>query len=152
MRTLTAYFSYTGRTAELAERIRELTGSDIFRIEAEEPYPRSYRDTIERAKEEWQAGAFPPLAEDADVSAYDAIFLGFPDWCGTMPRPVFTFLRSHDFSGKRIFPFCTSGGSGLGSSISDIKAAAPGADVSEGFHSSGHADDEDLIRWIESLS
>ena len=102
MRTLTAYFSYTGRTAELAERIRELTGSDIFRIEAEEPYPRSYRDTIERAKEEWQAGAFPPLAEDADVSAYDAIFLGFPDWCGTMPRPVFTFLRSHDFSGKRM--------------------------------------------------
>ena len=92
------------------------------------------------------------LLEDMDISAYDALFLGFPDWCGTMPRPVFTFLRSHDFSGKRIFPFCTSGGSGLGSSISDIKATAPGAYVSEGFHAAGHADDESIVRWIERLA
>ena len=142
-----------GNTERVAEMIARHTGGDLFRIERTTPYPATYKACVAEAVRELREQVRPPLTARVDhMDAYDTVFVGYPNWCGTMPRPVFTFLRSHDFSGKRIFPFCTSGGSGLGSSISDIKATAPGADVSEGFHSSGHADDEDLIRWIESLS
>ena len=154
---LIAYFSASGVTARAAKEMAQAVGAELYEIRPVHPYTSAdlnWTDKKSRSSVEMNDPASrPAIAEPVEgMEQYDTVMVGFPIWWYVEPRIVDTFLESYDFTGKTLIPFATSGGSGLGSSISDIKATVPGAEVSKGFHSSGHADDEDLIRWIESLS
>lgn len=131
---LIAYFSHSGTTQVVAEQIHQIAGGDMFRIKAVEPYPRDYDAVVEVARKEQRANARPKLAARvANVGTYSFVFLGYPDWWSTMPMPVFTFLETYDFSTKKIAPFCTHGGSGLGRSVQDIERLCPRSNVLEGL-------------------
>lgn len=166
MKILTAYFSHSGEnyfsgriievdegnTSIVAKKIAAFTGSELFEIKRSTPYPVAYRDCVKEAVAELKASARPALAENKDVDGYDAVILCYPNWCGTMPTPVFTFLQSGDFSGKKIYPLCTNEGSGLGSSEKDIKRLCPDAEVAAGLSVKGgkaRECDEDLTAWLE---
>jgi flavodoxin len=130
---LVAYFSYSGNTREIANQIHRDVGGDIFEIESENPYPDDYDAVVKQAKQELSSGYVPALKMKIDnVKPYDFIFIGYPNWCSTIPAPVRTFLTRHDFSGKTIVPFCTHEGSGLGRSAADIANNCPEAAVLSG--------------------
>ena len=115
-----------GNTEVAAKMIWEITGGDLFRIETVNAYPEDYTETTEVAKQELRANARPELTGHLEIIAsYDVIFLGYPNWWGTMPMPVFTFLEEHDFSRKTIVPFCIHEGSGLGHSEKDVAKLCP---------------------------
>lgn len=123
-----------GNTEVVADMIRDVTGADMFRIDPVRPYSKVYTECVAEAKRDWQAGARPEIRPlPAGIDGYDVIYLGYPNYCGTMPMHVFTFLESHDFSGKTIRPFCTHEGSGMGRSESDIRKVCPGAEVGPGL-------------------
>ena len=169
MKSLIAYFSRkgnnhvngeivflpVGNTEVAAKKLREMTGGDLFEIRRAEPYPEDYRACVQESVKELKEGARPPLADPLpDLSGYDRIYLGYPNWCGTMPMPVFTFLASCDLGGKEICPFCTNEGSGLGRSEEDLKAACPGARVLPGLALRGSevAQADDAIKsWLASI-
>jgi flavodoxin len=127
-----------GNTKVVANMIEEITGSDMFHIEAVKPYPKNYTETTEVAQDELRANARPELTNHVeDMDSYDVIFLAYPNWWGTMPMPVFTFLEEYDFSGKTIIPLCTHEGSGLGHSEKDIAKLCPKATVLKGLAING---------------
>lgn len=149
---LVAYFSCTGNTKAVAEKIASLTGGDLYEIVPEEPYSAadlSYNDSSCRANREMNDSASrPAIAGDMiDLSAYDTVIIGYPIWWGTMPRIINTFFDTYDLSGKALLPFCTSGGSGVSKSVSDIKTAEPDADVKDGLRASG-ANDVSIDKWL----
>ena len=123
-----------GNTEVIANKIKELTGSDMFEIKTVESYPKDYTETTNVAQDELRENARPKLTEIVDdMNSYDVIYLGYPNWWGTMPMAVYTFLESYDFSGKTIIPYCTHEGSGMGSSERDIKKLCPNAKVMSGL-------------------
>ncbi len=125
-----------GNTEVIARKIQLLTGggSNLFQILPENPYPEYYTETTTLAQKELRENARPRLCRKLDdMASYNTIFLGYPNWWGTMPMAVFTFFEQYNFSGKRIAPFCTHEGSGLGSSERDIKNLCPGAIVVPGL-------------------
>lgn len=133
-KTLVAYFSYSGNTKSVAEKIAEKTGADIFVIDTTYDYPEEYNAVIEQAQQEKRENARPELNATVDNMAdYDTVFIGYPNWWGDMPMVVYSFLDEYDLSGKMIIPFCTHGGSGLSGTVSSIKNAEPNADVKEGL-------------------
>jgi len=144
-----------GNTEVAAGMIRDLTKGELFKIETVKPYPASYQETTEVAKAELREGARPALAGHvADMAQYDVVCLGYPNWWGTMPMAVFTFLESYDFSGKNIAPFCTHEGSGMGHSELDIKKLCPGADVQKGLPLRGgsvRGASGSLADWLKKL-
>lgn len=149
---LVVYFSATGNTKVVAEKIVRLTGADLYEIVPADPYTDedlNYNNDDCRANQEMQnASARPAIgSETIDVSSYDTVFVGFPIWWGTMPRIINTFLDIYDLSGKTVLPFCTSGSSGITLSVSDIRAAEPNADVCNGLRANG-ADDSGIEDWI----
>ncbi len=123
-----------GNTEVVAGKIQQLLdNADLFKIEAIKSYPIDYVETTEVAKNELHRGARPELTSEVeDMSQYDTIVLGYPNWWGTMPMAVFTFLEQYDFAGTTIIPFCTHEGSGMGHSVSDIKRMCPDANVLSG--------------------
>ncbi len=141
--------------AAMAQMIWEQTGADVFSITVSDKYPSDYNECLERAQQENSANARPVLSASVqNMEQYDTVFLGFPDWCGTCPMAVFTFLESYDFSGKTIIPFCAHGTSGFGTSISDIKSICPNAEFAQEFgvsRDSGESCENDLQRWLENL-
>lgn len=133
-KTLVAYFSYSGNTKSVAEKIAEKTGADIFVIDTTYDYPKEYNTVIEQAQQEKRENARPELSAAVENMAdYDTVFIGYPNWWGDMPMVVYSFLDEYDLSGKTIIPFCTHGGSGLSGTVSSIKNAEPSADVKEGL-------------------
>jgi flavodoxin len=140
-----------GNTAVVADMISELTVANTFEIRSVKEYPFNYSACTTEAKDELRANLHPGLAEDIDISSYDVIFLGYPNWWGTMPMPVWTFLEKHNFTGKTILPFCTHEGSGMGNSESDIRKLATGAEIKNGLaiHGSSASNAEDNVKnWI----
>ena len=130
---LVAYFSHSGNTREIASQIHKSVGGDIFEIQAVKPYPDDYDACVERARQELDSGCKPALkAKIKDITSYDPVFIGYPDWWGTIPAPVKTFLSEYDFSGKTIVPFCTHEGSALGRSVSDISKLCPQSTLLDG--------------------
>ena len=124
----------TGNTEIAAGIIKELTGADLFKLEQMEPYAGNYNECIEQARADQQKNARPELKNyPENFDAYDVLYLGYPNYWGTMPMAVFTFLTHFDFGGKTIRPFCTHEGSGLGSSINDIKKLCPAANIEKGL-------------------
>ena len=115
-----------GNTALMAGWIQQRTGGDLYSIRVREPYSSDYDACLDRAAKEKADNARPALTGTMpDLSAYDVIFLGFPNWWYTLPMPVMTFLESGDFAGKRIIPFCAHGTGGLASTIEDLRREAP---------------------------
>jgi flavodoxin len=145
-----------GNTELVAGMIQKITGGDMFHIESVTAYPKDYTETTEVAKNELRTKARPKLTGQVkNMAAYDIIFVGYPNWWGTMPMPVYTFLESYDFSGKTIVPFCTHEGSGMGHSEKDIAKACPKATVLQGIAlhgtNAGSAEPE-VSHWIDRLS
>ena len=123
-----------GNTEIVAEMIAELTGGDLFEVDTIKTYPADYNVCIDEAKEELRSGSRPDVKAYVDnMDDYDTIFVGYPNWWGTMPMAMFTFLEHYDLSGKRILPFCTNEGSGMGGSERDLKKICRGADVERGL-------------------
>jgi flavodoxin len=123
---LVAYFSHSGNTREIANQIHEKVGGDIFEIVSIDPYPSGYNEVVEQARKELRSEYKPKLkTKVGNMESYDVVFVGYPNWWGTVPRPIATFLSQYDFSGKTIVPFCTHGGSSLGRSVEDIKKLCP---------------------------
>lgn len=123
-----------GNTERVAEYIQKAVGGDLFELETVREYAKDYHACTNEAAQEKKTNARPALKKlPESIDEYDVIFIGFPNWWGTAPMPVFTFLDAFDFSGKKIAPFCTNEGSGLGSSESDIRKECAGADVVNGL-------------------
>lgn len=144
-----------GNTKVLANKIHELTGGYMFEIKAVTSYPEDYTETTTVAKKELRENTRPELTQKVDnMDSYDVIYLGYPNWWGTMPMGVFTFLESYDFSGKTIVPYCTHEGSGMGNSERDIKKLCPNSNVLSGLAiigSSSDKADKDLEKWLKKL-
>lgn len=141
-----------GNTEIAARKLQGLTGGSLFRVRPVKKYSEDYRTCTEEAQKELYANARPELENYLDsIDEYDTIVLGFPNWWGTMPMPVWTFLQQYDFSAKTILPLCTNEGSGMGRSVADIKKLCPGAEVKHGLairgSDVGHADRQ-LESWI----
>lgn len=141
-----------GNTETAAGMIRELTGAELFQIEPVQPYSRRYNDCIAEAQADQRRNARPELRRYPEsLDGYDTIYLGYPNYWGTMPMCVFTFLEHFDLTGKTICPFCTHEGSGLGRSEADIKQLCPGATVKKGLAlhggSVGNAK-RDIEKWL----
>ena len=148
MSTLVAYFSRAGQnygnggvinlpkgnTEILAEAIAADLGADLFKIETVEAYPEDYFATTDVAKRELRDKARPAIQGPLpNMEGVDAIVLGYPNWWGTMPMAVKTFLDACDLSGVTIAPLCTNEGSGLGGSVGDLRRSYPAANVVEGL-------------------
>ena len=127
-----------GNTERVAEFVQKAVGGDLFEIETVREYSKDYMVCIEEAKAELREGARPELKMlPESIDQYDTIFVGYPNWWGTMPMCVYTFLEHFDLTGKKIVPFCTNEGSGMGGSERDIKRTCPGADVKGGLSVTG---------------
>ena len=123
-----------GNTEIAAEFIRDAVGGDLFEIETVKPYSADYYECINKAQSELQNDARPKIKKFVkDISKYDTIFVGYPNWWGKMPMCMCTFLEHYDLTGKRIIPFCTNEGSGMGSSESQLRDICKGATVVSGL-------------------
>ena len=165
MKELIAYFSRAnqnyvngviknldiGNTQIAAEILQKQTGADIFKIDPVVSYSHDYSECIEEAKADQRRDARPELKAYPDsLDEYDTIYLGYPNYWGTMPMAVFTFLEKYDFSGKTIKPFCTHEGSGMGSSEIDLKRICPTAKIEKGLAIRGGSADKSasaLVKW-----
>jgi len=127
-----------GNTEIVVDLMKEMIEADTFKIEMKDPYSPVYMTCIDEAKKDKQNNARPELTDYLEsIDAYDTIVLGYPNYWGTIPMAVATFLEKYDFTGKMILPLCTNEGSGMGSSESDIKKYAKGADVKGGLAITG---------------
>lgn len=123
-----------GNTEVVAEMIQEAVGGDLFEVDTVRPYSTDYTTCTQEAQAELRQNARPELKDYLDsLDGYDTIFVGYPNWWGTMPMAMFTFLERYDLTGKRIIPFCTNEGSGMGSSERDLKKICAGATVEKGL-------------------
>ena len=128
--TTSASVLVPGHVAQMAGWIQSETGGDLFSIVAAEPYSSDYDECLDRAADEKADSARPTLTGTVgNMADYNVICLGYPDWWGTCPMAVFTFLDSYDFTGKTVIPFCAHGTSGLAASVRDIRAALPDVTV-----------------------
>lgn len=151
---LIAYFSWSGNTEAVAQEIRAQTGADMFEIVPAEPYTDDYNELLDIAQEEQSSGARPAIAETVDLSGYDTVYLGFPNWWGDMPMILYTFLDEYDLSGKTVVPFNTSGGSGFSGSLDTIADMEPEAEITEGLSlGDGEAEDcaDDVAEWLSNI-
>lgn len=122
-----------GNTEVIARKIQDKIGADLFHITTRHPYPHDHYEIIDQAKVELHENARPELNDTVeDMGQYDTIILGYPNWWGTMPMAVKTFLEEYDFSGKTIIPYCTHEGSALGHSVSDLKKLCPDSKILNG--------------------
>ncbi len=143
-----------GNTEIVAGILKDMIEADTFKIEMKEPYSPVYMTCIEEAKRDLQDKARPELiALLQSIEEYDTIILAYPNYWGTMPMAVFTFLEAFDFTGKTILPLCTNEGSGMGGSERDIKKTCAGATVRSGLSITGSqaANSKMSVRkWLET--
>ncbi len=146
----------SGNVQFMAEIIQETVGGDLFRIETVQEYPLEHEALVDFAADEQDAEARPELATHAEqLEQYDIVFLGYPNWWGDMPMPLYTFLEECDLSGKTIIPFCPHGGSGFSRTERTIAELQPNAVVSENGMSISRnnvaAAEDEIIAWAEGL-
>ncbi len=123
-----------GNTEVIAEYIQEFTSADLFKVESEVDYPEDYMKCIDVAKKELEDDARPEIKESLDdISDYETIYIGFPNWWGTLPMPMWTQLEKLDFTGKTVKPFVTHEGSGFGKSLKDLDRLCSGAEIKKGI-------------------
>lgn len=147
-----------GNTHIVAELIASATGGTLFRIEPAIPYPDDYRACTEIAQREKRSKARPALVGEIAAEEYDVIFLGYPNWWGDLPMPVYTFLERHDWQGKVVIPFCTHEGSGLSDTENRLRTACRGASVLNGLAVRGSVAQNEretarrqVLEWLKRL-
>lgn len=155
-KVLVAYFSATGTTKGVAERIANGLSSDIYEIVPEDPYTDAdlnYNDNNSRTTIEMSDSSVRPAISGSveNMDQYDIVFLGYSIWWGEAPRIISTFVESYDFSGKTIVPFCTSGGNDIGSSTSDLEKLTDGATWLDGQRLNGSDSQDTVMEWVNSL-
>ena len=153
---LVAYFSATGTTKGVAEHIANGLNADIYEIVPEEAYTDAdldYNDNNSRTTIEMNdPDARPAISGSVEnMEQYDIVFIGYPIWWGEAPRIVSTFVESYDFSGKTIVPFCTSGGSDIGSSATSLEQLTNGATWLDGRRLNGSDSQDTVMEWVDSL-
>lgn len=154
---LVAYFSASGVTAAVAEQLAKAAGADIYEIKPETPYTAAdldWTNKSSRSSVEMSNKSFRPAISGTPCSTdqYDVIFLGFPIWWYVAPTIINTFLESHDFSGKTIVLFATSGGSGFGKTVSELKCSvSPDTKITEGWLLNGRHSEKELADKINAL-
>lgn len=143
-KVLVVFFSHTGEnygvgrivkgnTHIVAEMISQGTGGKLFEIVPEKDYPQTYNECVAEARQEKESAARPAVKGDIAVEDYDVVFVGYPNWWGDMPMPVYSFIEKHDWNGKQVYPFCTHEGSGLSETEKYIAGACKGATVGKGL-------------------
>lgn len=156
-KTLVAYFSASGTTAKAAKNLAEAAGADLYEIKPAVPYTKAdlnWMDKESRSSVEMNdKSSRPALADqDADISSYDKILLGFPIWWYVAPTIINSFLESYDFSGKKIVLFATSGGSGFGKAVDGLKGSvAADTVITEGRILNGSFSASELKAWVDTL-
>lgn len=155
-KVLVAYFSATNTTEGVAEHIANGLNADIYEIVPEDPYTDAdlnYNDNNSRTTIEMNdPDARPAISGSVEnMEQYDIVFIGYPIWWGDAPRILSTFVESYDFSGKTIVPFCTSGGSGIGSSASNLEQLTSGATWLSGRRLNGSDSQNTVMEWVNSL-
>lgn len=154
---LVAYFSASGVTASAAKTLAEAAGADLYEIKPAKPYTKAdldWRDKNSRSSVEMNDKSFRPATADknAEAGAYDVVFVGFPIWWYIAPTIINTFLESYDFSGKTVVLFATSGGSGFGRTVENLKeSVSASAVIIEGGILNGRQTKEGLAAWIDRL-
>lgn len=142
-----------GNTEVAANILQKLTGAEIFQMQPVQEYSKDYNECIAQAQSDQRRNARPELkVYPESLDAYNTLYLGYPNYWGTMPMAVFTFLEHFDFTGKAIFPFCTHEGSGMGRSEADIKRLCPTAEVKKGLALRGgsiHYSEPEIRKWLE---
>lgn len=152
---LIVYYSHTGNTRAVAQHIQAHAGGALVELQTLTPYPGEYKALTDQAKKELQTGYKPPLKTSIEnIATYDLIFLGSPNWWGTIAAPLRTFLSDYDLSGKIVAPFMTHGGGGLGRTVADIKSLCPAAFVTDGLAVRGTkaaTAQGDVAAWLRSI-
>ena len=156
-KTLVAFFSASGVTAEVAKKLASAVKADIYEIQPEVPYvpaDLNWNDKQARSTIEMHDKSIRPAIANcnANIAEYDVIYLGFPIWWYVAPTIINTFLETYDFSGKTIVLFATSGGSGFGNTVKELEGSCPGAKIVEGSILSSRQSETDLKKWADSLS
>ena len=155
-RKLVTYFSASGVTAKVAERLSEAIGADLYEIEPQVAYTKADLDWMDKKSrstiEMNNPASRPAISGKRDnMDVYDVVFVGFPIWWYVAPTIINTFLESYDLNGKTIIPFATSGGSGMGKTNEKLIPSCPGAKLLEGKVLSSNIKIADLNAWVESL-
>lgn len=152
---LIAYFSWSGNTRQLAEVIQEQTEGDLFEIIPETPYTDDINELSGIALQEQRDNIRPEIRSVVeDMSQYDIVFIGFPNWWNNMPMPVFTFLEEYDFSGKTVIPFTTYGNGVWGKSVNSIQDTLANATILDGLAIQEHELQDastEVSEWLQGL-
>lgn len=152
---LVVFYSWSGNTGTIASQIHKKVGGDLVELELAKPYSGNYNTCLDEAKRDQERNARPALkTEIADIEQYDVIFLGYPNWWGTIPMPIATLLEQYNFSGKTIAPFCSHGGGRLGQSVTDIVKLAPGSKITEALsahYTGGNSLPREMDDWLRKI-
>lgn len=154
--TLVIYFSATGTTKGIAEKIAEITGADLYEITAAQPYTdddRNWKDSKSRCSVEQNDTSVRPeiSSETISLDGYKTIYIGYPIWFAQEPRIMDTFVENNDFGNAKVVPFCTSGSSGIGDSWKNLAVNAGSGNWITGTRFSGSETDFELRDWVYSL-
>jgi flavodoxin len=160
LKVAVVYFSKTGNTQFLAQEISRLSGGSLIEVKTVEPYPENYRATTRKAKIEQEENARPEITVSGSIEDADYVFIGYPNWWGTIPMALFTYLEQVNTTNKIIIPFCTHEGSHLGSGPRDIRRLCPSSTILDGYAQRGGDLDtvkssrsvNALHQWLESVS
>lgn len=155
-KSLVAYFSASGVTEKVAKNLAHAIGADLFEIKPEQIYTKAdlnWMDKKSRSSVEMKdRSSRPAIASKVeDMGQYGVVFIGFPVWWYREPSIIDTFMEAYDFSGKKVIPFCTSGGSGLGDTAKNLQELAPGANVIDGKRFSPRASENELKDWADQV-
>ena len=155
-KVLVAYFSASGVTAKVAQKLAKAAKGDLFEIKPEKPYTSAdlnWNDKNSRSSVEMNdRSCRPAIASKLDNMAdYDVVFVGFPVWWYREPSIIDTFIESYDLGGKTVVPFATSGGSGLGETAKNLQALAPAAKVADGKKLSAMATEAEIENWVKTF-
>jgi flavodoxin len=157
-KVLIAYFSWSGNTRHMAKMIKSHINADLVEIKTVTPYSNDYEECKAQAKEEQRSSARPKLlTKIKNADSYDAIFIGYPNWWGTVPMALFTFFEKYNFNGKTIIPFTTHEGSYFGDTIYDLKDLNPKSTFIEGLAIRGRSvrnssSKENLNDWMKNFN
>jgi len=154
--TAVVYFSATGNTADIAEKLADALGADIYEIIPAEPYSAEdldYNNDSCRANTEMNDDSARPAIENdlSDAAAHDTIFIGYPIWWGTSPKIINTFMETYDLGGKTVYTFCTSGGSGIGQSVSSLQSTYPDVNIIGGNRFGSGSSEDDIRSWLDEI-
>jgi flavodoxin len=151
MNIIIVYYSWSGNTKRIAELIKAETGGTVFGVKPKAAYPKSFNATADQAKKEIESGYKPELESDIETAGFDTVFIGSPNWWGTVAPPMAAFLAGRGLSGKTVVPFCSHGGGGEQRVLKDIVNMCPGSKALEGFcvYGDGGAGAEGLVsEWL----